>query len=86
MTTIPPSDTERWDELADQIRRSKGKWVLIADEVRRPRHEKAKEALERRGVVVEVTSRIGHGITSERPWVGWRTWARMLSSVVRDDG
>ncbi len=77
-SSIPLTDTERWDQLAKKVQRANGKWVMIADEVRRPRHEKAKEALERRGVVVEVTSRIGHGITSDRPWVGWRTWAREL--------
>ena len=78
MTIIPLSDSERWDEAAEAVRKAKGKWVLIGDGARRPRNEKAREALERRDLTVEVQSRFGRGLTTERPWSGWRTWARTI--------
>ncbi len=77
-TDIPITAAERWDEVAEAVKKAKGKWVLIGDGALRPRNEKAKEALERRGLEVEVTSRIGGGPTARRSWVGWRTWARTI--------
>ena len=77
MTTIPTSSTERWDIAAEAVKKAKGRWVIITDGGKVPRNEKAREALERRGLEVDVQSRVGHGVTSERPWVGWRTWARL---------
>ena len=78
MTTIPTSAAERWDEAAEKVKKAKGRWVLVTDGARRPRNEKVKEALERRGLDVEVQSRVGFGPTSERNWSGWRTWARAV--------
>jgi hypothetical protein len=77
MTIIPISSSERWDEEAKKVKAGKGKWVIVGYESKRDRNSKVKEALERRGLNVEVTSRIGHG-TAERPWNGWRTWARTI--------
>ena len=78
MSALPTSKAELWDEAAEKVRKAKGRWVIVGDAARRPRNHLAKEALERRGLVVEVQSRVGHGVTSERPWTGWRTWARTL--------
>jgi hypothetical protein len=79
MTDLPPSATDLWDEAAEAVKNGQGKWVLIGDGARRPRNEKAREALARRGLTVEVTSRFGGGPTSKnRNWTGWRTWARTV--------
>lgn len=74
-TDVPASATERWDEIAEKVRRAKGKWVLIGDGARM-HNRTIRENLERRGLIVEVTSRMGYGVTTKRPWVGWRTWVR----------
>ncbi len=74
---IPMSAPERWDRVAQKVRRSKpGQWVLVAEGAR-PRNEKIRRSLEVRGLSVEVTSRAGKG-TGDRPWIGWRTWARKI--------
>ena len=76
---IPTSSGEKWDTLAKKVKQAKGSWVVVAEypETRRSaRNELVKKYLERRGLDVEVTSRLGHG-SSERPWKGWRTWARV---------
>lgn len=81
MTTIPTSATERWDEVADKVRKAKGKWVLIEESSRKAHNRTVKENLERRGLDVEVTSRVGLGNASaERRWVGWRTWCREVNA------
>lgn len=74
---MPLSAPERWDAAARKVKRAKGNWVLVMETPKNQRgqNSKATEALGRRGVVVEVKSRLGHG-TAERPWIGWRTWAR----------
>ena len=80
MTTIPTSSTERWDQLAESVKAAKGKWVLVDErpvQHKSGKNAKVRENLARRGLEVEVMSRIGHA-TDERPWVGWRTWARTI--------
>lgn len=77
---LPESSQERWDQLADEVRRAKGNWVVVAKSPssrRGGRNEKAKEALTRRGLRVEVRSRLGDNSKS-RPWSGWYTFARTL--------
>lgn len=79
-TDLPLSAAERWDAAAKQVKRARGKWVLVDESShtgRGGRNSNVKENLERRGLVVEVRSRIGNG-TPERPWVGVRTWARVI--------
>ncbi|MDE1822664.1 MAG: hypothetical protein KGI98_17645 [Euryarchaeota archaeon] len=71
----PPSGSDRWDAVAKLLRSTPGEWRLIA-EGERARNEKVREALARRGLNVQVTSRIGNG--KDRPWTGWRTWARTI--------
>lgn len=80
MIDVPESAIERWDAIALKVKRGRGHWVIVAEQPvgrRGGRNEKVKAALERRGLTVEVRSRLGHG-TPERPWNGWRTWARTL--------
>lgn len=80
-TEIPTSATERWDEAAKKVERAKGRWVIVGDGGKVARNEKAREALEKRGLQVEVKSRVGGGATSiNRRWVGWRTFARTVES------
>lgn len=77
---IPLSPAEKWDELAAKVKKARGAWVVVAEypsDRRDGRNQKAKEALERRGIVVEVKSRLGHN-SKDRPWDGWRTWARVI--------
>ena len=69
------SATERWDREAARVKRGRGRYVLLLDT--RGRNDKVKEALERRGLFVEVRSRSGDG-SVERPWVGVKTWARTI--------
>ena len=79
-TDIPLSSSERWDKEAQRVKRGQGKWVVVADNGstrRGGRNEKVKAALERRGLSVEVQSRIGNE-TKERPWSGVRTWAKTI--------
>ncbi len=76
---IPTSSSEHWDLMARRLKRAKGGWVLVAEYPvtrRGGRNDKVRQALERRGLKVEVKSRMGHD-TAERPWIGWRTWARV---------
>jgi hypothetical protein len=78
---IPASSTEHWDLQARRVKRAKGGWVIVAEYPttrRGGRNDKVKEALTRRGLSVEVKSRLGRD-TSDRPWEGWRTWARVKS-------
>jgi hypothetical protein len=72
---IPLSASERWDKEAARVKRGRGRWVVLDDV--RGRNDKVKEALERRGLFVDVRSRNGNG-SAERPWVGVRTWARTI--------
>lgn len=74
---IPTSASEKWDAAAEAVVKAKGKWVMVVDAADRPRNDKATEALERRGLEVQVVSRLGHD-TIGRPWIGWRTWAKSL--------
>jgi hypothetical protein len=76
MTSPPQTANERWDTIADEVRNGAGEWVMIGDGTH-PRHEKVKQNLERRGLEVEVTTRMGDG-SEERPWSGVRTWARTI--------
>ena len=79
---IPLSGAERWDEMAAQVKRARGAWVLVSENPksrRGGRNDKVREALERRGLAVEVRSRTGHD-NAERPWLGVRTWARIVKS------
>jgi len=81
-TDIPLSSSERWDKEAQRVKRAKGQWVVVAesgDSRRGGRNAKVKAALELRGLTVEVRSRNGNG-SPERPWVGVRTWARVVTS------
>lgn len=75
-TEIPLSDKERWDANAEKVKGAKGEWVEI-DVVGNSgsHHQKIRHAFARRGVVVEVQSRIGNE-SPERPWSGAKTWAR----------
>jgi len=78
-TDIPESAAERWDLMARRLKRAKGGWVLVAEwpkERRGGRNDKVKENLGRRGLKVEVKSRLGDG-SPPRPWEGWRTFARV---------
>lgn len=83
MTTqksLPLSYREFWDAAALKVKRGRGSWVLVveSDDPRRGgRNSKVKENLERRGLSVEVQSRIGNG-SKDRPWVGVLTWARTI--------
>lgn len=79
MTTdsIPLSAAERWDHNAEKVRKAKGGWVMLDEVGRGGRHDKIRDALERRGLRVEVQTRNGNG-SAERPWVGKRTWARTI--------
>ena len=81
-TDIPVSDAERWDGIATRVKQAKGSWAFVSesDHSRRGgRNDKVREALERRGLTVEVRSRVGNG-SEERPWLGVRTWARIVKS------
>jgi hypothetical protein len=77
VTIVPTSASEKWDAAAEAVKKAKGKWVVVVDEADRPRNDKAKERLSRRGLDVMVVSRLGHETTG-RPWNGWRTWAKTL--------
>jgi hypothetical protein len=77
VTILPKTRSEFFDEMAELVKKGKGKWVLVGYESRHSMGQKYKVALERRGLNVEVTERIGHD-TEERPWEGWRTWARTI--------
>ena len=77
---LPESSTERWDELALEVHKANGMWVVVGkypDSQRGGRNAKAKEALTRRGLSVEVRSRKGDG-SKARPWSGWWTFARLI--------
>lgn len=74
---IPMSASERWDRIAAEVKKGRGRWVQVEEVGRGGRTNKVKEALERRGLTVEVQSRVGNG-TDERPWEGNRTWARTI--------
>ena len=76
---LPESAPEKWDRLADEVTAGKGNWVCVmkTPESHRGQNNKAKEALERRGLVVEVRSRLGHN-SVERPWDGWWTFAKLV--------
>lgn len=74
---VPTSAAEKWDAAAHLVKNGKGKWVVVVESSARARNEKALGALTRRGLTVEVRSRLGHN-TPDRPWEGWRTWARTL--------
>ena len=62
------SAPEKWDEVAKKLKRSKGAWILVMEtpENHRGQNFKTTEALERRGLNVEVRSRLGRG-TTDRP-------------------
>ena len=75
---VPLSDAERWDMMARQVAEADGAWVVVASQPakrRGGRNDKIRAALERRGLHVEVVSRLGN-LSPERPWDGWLTWAR----------
>ena len=77
---LPESSSERWDLLAVLVKEANGMWVVVGkypDSRRGGRNEKAVEALTRRGLAVEVRSRKGDGST-DRPWSGWWTFARLI--------
>jgi hypothetical protein len=78
MTTEPPvTASDRWDKMAAKVKRGRGSWVLVVEDAKVPRNDKVKAALERRGLKVEVTSRVGSG-TATRRFTGVRTWARTI--------
>ena len=80
-TDIPLSASEQWDELAKRVKRARGKWVVVKESSLTRQggsNKKVQERLELRGLSVEVRSRIGND-TPERPWVGVRTFARIVS-------
>ena len=74
---LPESSTEKWDQLAEAVKKANGMWVVVAKSPSRARNAKVKEALTRRGLRVEVTSRLGHGV-APRPYHGWWTYARTI--------
>ena len=76
-TDLPLTASERWDEAATNVKKGRGKWVEVEEVGRGGRTNKVKEALERRGITVEVQTRIGNG-SEERPWRGFKTWARTI--------
>lgn len=78
MVAPPQSSSERWDAVAHAVRLADGDWVVVGDwpsSRRGGRNELVRQALARRGLTVEVRSR--RGGAPDRPWTGWRTWARM---------
>lgn len=66
---IPLSSSERWDREARRLKRKRGSWLMLNDlpkaytEGRAGRHEKIREAFERRGLDVDVKSRKVEGLT-----------------------
>ena len=74
---LPESSTEKWDQLAEEVKKANGMWVVVAKSPSRARNDKVKEALERRGLKVEVTSRLGNN-TPLRPYHGWWTFSRTV--------
>ena len=80
-TDIPLSAGEQWDLVAQKVKQARGKWVLVYESGgihdRVVRNERVRANLERRGLKVEVRSRIGND-TPERPWSGVRTFARTI--------
>jgi hypothetical protein len=75
-TEIPLTDKQKWDAIALDVLHANGRYVVIA-EGKRDCIEKAKKALARRGLQVDVTSRRGDG-SDDRPWSGVRTYARAI--------
>ncbi len=67
---LPLTASQRWDVVAEKVRKGDGQWIVVLSDVARPRNDKVRGALERRGLSVEVTSRSVEG--------RWRTWARTV--------
>jgi hypothetical protein len=81
-TSPPPSASEYWDAVERTLLlATPGEWVVVEegkDTRRGGRNDKVRKNLARRGLEVEVMSRVGNG-SKDRPWEGWRTWARVKS-------
>ena len=81
MTAPPSTSTEHWDTIAAKVKKANGRFVIVIDAAPKVHNRSIRENFERRGMKVEVTSRLGLGPTSEtRPWDGWRTWCREVKS------
>ena len=88
MTEIPTSRRENWDALAKKLVSEPRQWVLVRSDPpgrRGGRNQLVREIFARRGLKVEVVSRRGN-LTPERPWIGWRTWARLIREGENADG
>ena len=83
MTVVKPeSMMEKWDAIAEDVRKARGKWVMVMETPAnyRSQNQKVKVALLRRGIKAEVHSRLGDE-SEERPYSGWRTWARQAAAA-----